>query len=598
MMFSEIFTHLGQLSSLIRDVKEIDVKFLPQRAKNCLYAVEGAVNIEEREVIIQIAFSKCFPYELPKIFMKDPCSLGFLPHNEKDGYLCFVDSEGLNLDVYNPCYIVEESIERTINLLTKGYNNDLVDDFVNDFELYWAQQQKTEEIYLQFNPVKQIQTFEVLVNQKSKLNIAVDKSERTVLDGLGNIFKIESWEDFSRVRGIYIPLRYKSTIAPPKFDSTVQFQDIKELVYGNLSSSNKSRLKEILSRHRVKKDSIHFIMLSIPRPAGGEVLIALKLYNFKAKGCSIKSSLTYKHPLAKNVTNFEIVPLIVQRQNINHLIMRTGGENDFENKKVAIIGVGAVGSRIAVEMIRAGVTEMTLIDQDVISTDNVFRHELGMDKLFYWDVEKNLRRIPKSMALKLELEKKYPMVSLKYLYQDVLDIDTRELLEYQLIIVAIGSTPVERYLNKVFHSHASGPPVIYTWTEPLGIGGHALVTLNKTKRGCFECLYTSKEATTTLKNSASFTAPNQVFSKSITGCGGTFSPYGSLDALQTAVLASRLAISVLKGDEEANPLLSWKGDSTSFVKQGYKLSKRFELSQERLDKVRYLYQHKGCKVCR
>ena len=141
--------------------------------------------------------------------------------------------------------------------------------------------------------------------------------------------------------------------------------------------------------------------------------------------------------------------------------------------------------------------------------------------------------------------------------------------------------------------------VIFSWVEPLGIGGHALLILNQDKTGCYECLYTlnPEDQLDVLKNRASFAAPKQFFGKRISCCGSTFTPYGSLDALQTAIITTRLCISALIGEEKNNPLISWKGDSTIFIQNGYKLSERYYMLNQKLIDLRYQYKSAHCKVC-
>ena len=81
-----------------------------------------------------------------------------------------------------------------------------------------------------------------------------------------------------------------------------------------------------------------------------------------------------------------------------------------------------------------------------------------------------------------------------------------------------------------------------------------------TKQGCFRCLFTPFENSNEIvPNQASFASPNQYFAKSLAGCDSVFTVYGSMDALQTAIIATRLAVRVLNQEEGDNALISWKG---------------------------------------
>ncbi|MGR5907313.1 hypothetical protein ACT7DL_07415 [Bacillus paranthracis] len=70
-----------------------------------------------------------------------------------------------------------------------------------------------------------------------------------------------------------------------------------------------------------------------------------------------------------------------------------------------------------------------------------------------------------------------------------------------------------------------------------------------------------------------------------------------MDALQTAIIATRLAVRVLNQEEGDNALISWKGDSLELIKQGFKTSPRYEFTSEELFEYRYLYKRGNCPVC-
>src|SRR5690606_16795937 len=117
-------------------------------------------------------------------------------------------------------------------------------------------------------------------------------------------------------------------------------------------------------------------------------------------------------------------------------------------------------------------------------------------------------------ALQLELTMKYPFVTvnaLRHRIESLINNNPEKLKEFDLIIVAVGHPQTELYLNKVLQSTEGMPPTLFTWLEPYGIGGHALLTLNQGRSGCFACLYGSRSDDDSLYNCASFAAPNQSF---------------------------------------------------------------------------------------
>jgi hypothetical protein len=137
---------------------------------------------------------------------------------------------------------------------------------------------------------------------------------------------------------------------------------------------------------------------------------------------------------------------------------------------------------------------------------------------------------------------------------------------------------------------------LYTWVEAYGIGGHALLTLNGCRKGCFECLYTPP-VDGDMCDRTSFAAAGQSFAKDLSGCANLFTPFSSLDAVRTATLAVELAGNTLMGKVDGNPLVFWKGCPDAFTAAGYHVSDRYGLSEQKLFERRYQHPSPRCPVC-
>ena len=53
----------------------------------------------------------------------------------------------------------------------------------------------------------------------------------------------------------------------------------------------------------------------------------------------------------------------------------------LKNKKVGIVGVGSVGSKVAISLARSGVREFLLVDHDIFLPENICRHELNWEDI-------------------------------------------------------------------------------------------------------------------------------------------------------------------------------------------------------------------------
>ncbi|TON06933.1 hypothetical protein CGH64_24680, partial [Vibrio parahaemolyticus] len=71
--------------------------------------------------------------------------------------------------------------------------------------------------------------------------------------------------------------------------------------------------------------------------------------------------------------------------NPKYLLARTPNLIGLDNKKVAIIGLGALGSHVAWQLARAGIKKFNLLDKDYLQAGNLQRwlnalQLVGMDK--------------------------------------------------------------------------------------------------------------------------------------------------------------------------------------------------------------------------
>ncbi len=269
------------------------------------------------------------------------------------------------------------------------------------------------------------------------------------------------------------------------------------------------------------------------------------------------------------------------------MLTRGGTGRKFIGKKLLVIGGGSVGSLICEEIIKSGILKVDVVDKDILLPENCYRHSCGLRY-----VNKK-----KAEAIKTKLEAFYPHAYVNAFstsIQDALLKRKLDIKQYDAIIVATGNATINQYLNKRFKKEIPEVPVLFSWLDPFGVGGHCLVS-NLSTAGCYQCLYSNDN----LHNSASFANQTQPksFSKNISGCGSTYVPYGSLDASQTALLTVRKLLTVLLGKEIKNSISSWKGDAELFLSEGFSLSPRFNQSEQQLEASNDLFYQAKCKVC-
>ena len=140
-----------------------------------------------------------------------------------------------------------------------------------------------------------------------------------------------------------------------------------------------------------------------------------------------------------------MTPLVLGRCDKEYLLPRGGANSQLREKQVALIGCGSVGGFLALELTRAGVLNLTLVDQDAISPDNTFRHVLGKDAWLQ----------PKAEGIKNEIERKYPYVEIEAIAdraERALAMGALKPRDYDLIIIATGDDTVNLHLNEVLRT--------------------------------------------------------------------------------------------------------------------------------------------------
>jgi molybdopterin/thiamine biosynthesis adenylyltransferase len=540
--------------------------------------VIGELQIGDCRVSVKLVLPPYFPLAFPLLYLRPWDSLGFIPHVMADsGYICYVASEGLLLDRRDPVAIVAEAIRRATVLLADGASGANRFDFVDEFEAYWSRLPGGVSILSLLDPGTEVRKVVRMNSAKGTAWLVGSPEDRAAFfNG-----RTSGGDKLTIQNAVYLPLELGSLVLPPRPDRPMwSAAEARAALLANLSAENLARLRALI---RKRSKSQEYVFVAIPRPSSGAVVFGMRF-----DGCS------ELHPLVEGATAERVTPLQLTRLEKSYIVPRGGGEVGLSGKRVLIAGCGSVGGYLAFELVRAGVLDLTTLDPDTLSAENTFRHVLGWKRL-----GKN-----KAEALKTEIEETFPYVRVRAVATGLelaLREETLDLSSFDLVICALGNPTIELAFDEYLHRRPGQQrAAVYTWLEPFGIGGHAVATGNGPRGGCFACLYTSPmEGNNELNNRAAFAVPEpgRPFARALSGCGSLHTPYGSLDAMRTAALATGLAVDILSSRELGNPLRSWKGDPAAYQAAGYEVSPRFAMSEERLHDSRYSHQTARCLVC-
>lgn len=151
------------------------------------------------------------------------------------------------------------------------------------------------------------------------------------------------------------------------------------------------------------------------------------------------------------------------------------------NKKATIIGCGSVGSKVAEYLTKAGVGKFVLIDNDIITSENIIRHACQLDDI----------SIEKVYAIGNKLQKINPQVIVQPVVKDLYVIDSliqEKIKDSDVLVVATAAN--EEIFNE--YAYNQGIPAVYSKVYPFGFGGEILRIIPKVTP-CFECAHYFKE---------------------------------------------------------------------------------------------------------
>ena len=154
--------------------------------------------------------------------------------------------------------------------------------------------------------------------------------------------------------------------------------------------------------------------------------------------------------------------------------------NMLGNSKVLIFGCGTGGSKIALELTRAGVGNMILCDPDRIEFANISRHEGDL-----LDVGK-----PKVQVVAERIYRINPSIQTTVYFEDIFEQPTSEVEGIfngiNLVVAATDNTSVQMMINEF--THKLGIPCVFGGCYEEALGGEVFFTLPDENMPCLACL--------------------------------------------------------------------------------------------------------------
>ncbi|HIF9097709.1 TPA: ThiF family adenylyltransferase [Photobacterium damselae] len=523
---------------------------------------------------VRLFFDLSFPFSLPHGELLNEEYIGVIPHVNSKGTLCIEEGDSILVDYHSPSKIIETFLYQTLQTLERSslriFKDELYDELegfihgVDTINSFYKAGSSAEKLVLRIAPSSN------LLAPYDVNPIALAKSASDIPCGFSNTKALNKYQ---LVNIVHVPL--STPIVPPTTNESAS--DFIAELKQHISLTNLKMLTELLGEFP-KKQRQFFVLISMPRNSSERSEFI----------CQFKSKAPSLHPILTDSTDWQLKFFLLNRHNKEYLLERGGASLSINNKAVAIVGCGSVGSVIAMLIAKSGVGTIKLIDGDSLDAENIYRHNLGGRYLNFNPSAKDqtVRKFSKVSALENEIKTNIPHIHIDTFQYPLSAHNVNNIMrEVDLVIVSIGNPSISLLLNRSLKEHQFNN-VIFCWNEPDGYGGHsAALNLDQV---CLECiLYNENDS----NNSIHLVEFGQPISKNLTGCAGVFTPFSYLDSTKTASLAAQQAITFLTSGNMESKVTSWKGIDTGTLQT----TQRFK-SMTLMEEIS-LTKNDECKCC-
>jgi hypothetical protein len=476
-----------------------------------------------------VVFDSSWPFSAPEIFIDNlhPNFEGV--HVDGTGKVCLAPLHS-TYSQSDPIQVIEHLLNETEELFRRGLGSD--EEFVDEFQSYWLRDMKPKEKSFSLlklpGPSRMVSCF----HGKSYAVYADDPSE--IEDWLSRKYKVTDRVEIMPEPLIWFP----RGLVPAEYPKRAgQFwRLVKQLVPEALPLLSKA------GGQNRNTQRIIFGFDTSNGPALGEIILKRpKKFSKGFRAGKLSNAIATARFYGAEKTEAGYV------SRVDHeWIHSRGGERshiDLKNKKAIIVGCGALGSGVAMQLAKAGVGNLVLVDDDILKWDNLARHALGAKF-----VGQN-----KAEAMSIEINQQMPTVratSVASSWQKAVKNGILKINDADVIITTTGDWVTDSMLNFEARQNLNAAPLVIGWLEDHAVAGHALAIMDV--GGCFAC--GTNEFGVFLDRLSYWPQSTMM---EMPACGGQYQPYGSGYLATTQALVATTAINVINGKITKSELSSW-----------------------------------------
>lgn len=413
-------------------------------------AVETELSLNDglKIILLYITLKEPYSVHFPKIYIDEKSydELKFIPHINEDLSICIYDTESnFYFEQKNLPEIVVDLIAKS-KIILRGKNDVsyLKEEFEREFLAYWNIKYSNKE--------KTSETGICLIDSQHFQNLKAIKFINKF--GLYE-YLVYNNEDHFKLLQKYLKIKDVKYVEIPAFAAT--FKEL-EPPY-NITFSKSVKYLNDLNDFKSKINKLKF----------GEFLVVFKneydelfgwTYPFVKKHINGFRELSNWQFLNSNFgKNYLVNRLSFSSISPKRLDIRTSGIEVNRELKIALIGIGSVGSNLLHYLTKYPISKYCLIDPDILKVENVFRNKFGFNYITEFKVDIG----------EYEILSKNPFTEVLSFRRDICAVIENEpdvIEDYDFRFIVLGILRIEKYILQHLINLKSAKPIIIIWVEP------------------------------------------------------------------------------------------------------------------------------------
>lgn len=417
-----------------------------------LYVITCGLVVETTQFPLIIGIPEDWEQNLFDFYIGDDFNRPFLPHVETYNKLCLFDLEGALID-QDFFGLLSQCIHKAITLLSDGLNEKNKIDLIHEFSSYWNALPNSLYSCCTAQFSADIGSLRYVKKAVQQSRSRTDSYKFFISEDCG-AFSDWGINETQKIGG-FICLSPKEYLYPPDPRNELSLSYINDLLRQVPSPKLRTSFRKI--------GCDKLLVFFIHQPDETETLLGV----FAPKSEFTEVDGYYQLRLENGTT---LYPLSIQRVDSKYLLQRTAHSQDSVHRCL-IIGCGSIGGYLASQLVQSGISDLTLIDPDIITPENIYRHYLGRAYIGQYKAE----------ALSNRLQTDIPNLKIKAIPETIqyaLENYDINLAQYSIIVSATGNHNVNRWINRQLISAHIQVPTFYVWNEPLDLGCHVAIINN------------------------------------------------------------------------------------------------------------------------